>query len=104
MSAEAQQRLVQACEKAGADARLHGFARADNPYARSAARSVSLLVAADRLRLAEAWWRGWDRAHAETPHAPPPRPAAPPKPARPLSVASARAKARTGPGGPRRIP
>jgi hypothetical protein len=104
MTGDAQQRLVQACEKAGADARLHGFARADNPYARSAARSVSLLVAADRLRLAEAWWRGWDRANAETPHAPPPRPPAVQKPARRMSAASVRMKPRPTARGSRREP
>jgi hypothetical protein len=73
MRPDARQRLLQACEKAGADARLHGFARDDNPYAASAPRAVSLVVASDRLLLAEAWWRGWDRADADAPHAPPPR-------------------------------
>ena len=73
MRADAQQQLVQTCEKAGADARLHGFRRAENPYALSAARSVSLLAAADRLRLAEAWWRGWDRADTDAQESPPRR-------------------------------
>ena len=104
MRADAQLRLVQACEKAGADARLHGFARADNPYAQSVARSVSLRAAADRLRLAEAWWRGWDRADAAAPQAPAPRARARKPAVRRRSVASDRTDRRAPTSGTRRAP
>ena len=93
MRPDARQRLLQACEKAGADARLHSFARDDNPYAANAPRAASLLVASDRLQLAEAWWRGWDRAHADAPHALPPR--------RPLAKAARPRRNALGRGDPR---
>jgi hypothetical protein len=42
----------------GRIARARGLAREHNPY-------VARSVADGRLRLREAWWRGWDHADGE---------------------------------------
>jgi len=56
-------RVLLECIKAGQAAHRHGLCRVDNPYTRKLSRTEALLIReVDHLRMAEAWWKGWDLA------------------------------------------
>jgi len=62
-SAPTSPRVLLECIKAGQAAHKEGLCRVDNPYTRRPTRYESLLLRdADLMKMAEAWWKGWDLA------------------------------------------
>jgi hypothetical protein len=56
-----------ACEEAGCLAAMMGVDREANPYTQAPkGQSCHLLEQESRQRLADAWWKGWERCKKDT--------------------------------------